>query len=229
MNLRPKFIAHMLIFSILIALLVQPSLLIAIQNLTPKEAYPNGSLVITYPAQADYPQDLRYCYEGQNTITVCVVFYNTPTGNPSWMSPTIEQYSRASITIQITGYHWINESTTSYYDIEYENKLTQYRNSDNAMLVVSFTSLVPQPSDTYGHLAGYSRVQAHISIAFMSSLRDPVWAQYIIVHEMAHTLGYFPEPNGHSSNSGSIMYSVYSGSNNQFDTNDITLLRDLHS
>jgi len=38
----------------------------------------------------------------------------------------------------------------------------------------------------------------------------------------------FPNPNGHSSNANSIMFSVFSGTNIGFDSNDIDLLKSLH-
>lgn len=227
MKLRPKFFVHILIFVIVIAILLQPSVLMGIQNLTPKEAYPNGSLLLTAPPQAEYPTDLRFCYGDTNSITVSVVFYNVD-GNADWLSPAKSEFERAGITLTYVKYHYENATTQSYYDIEFENKLTTYRNGDNAMLVICFANLIPQPSDTYGHLAGYSRVQTHISIVFTEQLQKTSWAYYVGLHEIAHNLGYFPPPNGHSSNSNSIMYPSYSGTNNAFDSNDINILEELH-
>jgi len=227
MRLRPKYLLYMLISIGVIIVLTQPAILLAISNVTPKEFYAPPSLVITIPASANQ-DDLRYCYLGSNHISVSVVFYNTPSGNPTWMSQTISQLLNANITITVAGYHYKNESAQNYYDYEYESMLTTYRNNDNANLVVSFAQLAPQPHDSFGNLAGYSRVTHRLSIIFMPSLQQTAWAMYIAVHEISHNLGFFPEPNGHSSTPSSLMYPYFSGSNTKLLPADLNLLESLH-
>jgi len=216
----------MLVFAILLVILLNPVVLIGIQDLTPKEAYPIESLIITQPAQAQ-ASDVQYCYPHISTITVSVVFYNTQ-GDASWMIPTISELSKASITISVVKYHYENTSAQNFYDIEYEQRISNYMNGDNSMLVVSFTNLIPQPADSYSHLAGFSLVRQHLSIVLTPSLRDIGWSPYIALHEICHNLGFFPEPNGHSTNSASLMYPIFSGSNTQLLSDDIALLQSLH-
>jgi len=227
MKFRPKFLIEILLFSIAILVLVQPSLIISIQNITPKDSYPTDSLVMTTPPKADYPADLIYCYRGVEEISISVIFYNT-NGNASWIVPAINEFERADITLTVTAFHYVNESDKTYYDFEYEELLTNFRTQDNSDLTIAFTQLSPKPSDTFSNLAGYSRVSTHNSIVLMPSLAHASWSYYIAIHEIAHNLGYFPNPNGHSSNANSIMFSVFSGTNIGFDSNDIDLLKSLH-
>jgi len=226
MMLRPKYMGHILILSIVIIVLSQPSLIIGVQNLTPIQAYPTNSLVITDPATANYPGDLAYCYEGQNSISVSVVFYNVA-GDASWLNVAITEFASANISMTCVAVHH-DVGTGSLYDFEYESRLTNYRTTDGADLVISFTALNFEPQSQYSGLAGYSRVQSHLSVISMKNMQTDLWSQAIACHEMSHCLGYIPAPSGHSSDPNSLMYPTFSGSNIHLTAADIAILVALH-
>jgi hypothetical protein len=220
----------MLVFAVIIWALTTPAVLIGVQSITPKEAYPAKSVVMTSVPTADYPNDLKYCYLGESTITVSV-YFDGVNGNEGWMNPASTEFSKCNITLSYVSVASRQSVDTTYYDFEYETMLTTLRGS--ADILVCFTDHRPMPSETYGTLAGYSRINLHLSVVFMPSIRETSWSYYIALHELSHCLGFIPQSgngfsNGHSTDPSSVMYSTFSGTNLYLLPEDIALLDSLH-
>jgi hypothetical protein len=185
-----------------------------------KGLYPTGSYIITTLPTATFPTDHKYCFIGDNTLDVEIVWHNVHAYGEEIVDHIDDELAKADISID-WGFSDFDTDAQTFFDFEFELLMQDFKGSSEFVLV--FTNMMPPADAEYYNLGGYARLSNHFAIIFTENLGTSQHVSSIGLHELCHLLGYW-----HSENPDDVMYPTYNGANNILTDETVDILYELH-